>query len=217
MTDGQTEDTLFAIYAAALDAMKTGGPSALARRVTFEAEERGAEALAEPAALAAHMSAVAVGDRLLTKLRLTLATWDADTLGGWNDGTAPRTVERRQRIYELLKLDDELIAAFDAAMPAATDDAVVVSREFKPWYGRVMEERDPFYWQHYADYLASLGWDENSIAALDLNTTRIVERLADPERTRPTKQRGWLLAMSRAARPPTSPVWRPRPSTPATA
>lgn len=193
MTDGQAGDTLFAIYAAALDAMKTGGPSPLARRVTFEAEERGTEALAEPAALVAHMSAVAVGDRLLTKLRLTLATWDADTLGDWNDATAPRTVERRRRIYELLKLDDELIAAFDAAMPAATDDAVVVSRDFKPWYGRVMEERDAFYWQHYADYLASRGWNENAIAALDLNTTRIVERLADPERTEAYQAKGLVV------------------------
>lgn len=193
MTDSQTADTLFAIYAAALDAMKTGGPSALNRRVAFEADDRGAEDLADPAALVAHIGAVAVGDRLVTKLRLTLATWDADTLGGWIDGTDPRTLERRLRIYDLLKLDDRLAAAFDAAMPAATDDAVVVSRSFKPWYGRVMKERDPFYWQHYADYLASLGWDENSIAALDLNTTRIVERLADPEREEAYQAKGLVV------------------------
>jgi hypothetical protein len=193
MTDGTDADTLFAIYAAALDAMKTGGPAELARRVAFEAEDRGADDLAEPAALVAHLSAAAVGDRLLTKLRLTLATWDADTLGGWNEGTAPRTMARRQRVYGLLKLGDELIDAFDTAMPAATDDAVVVSREFKPWYGRVMEARDPFYWQHYANYLASGGWDENAVAALDLNTTRIVERLADPERDEAYQAKGLVV------------------------
>src|SRR4051794_39080234 len=142
--------SLYEVYAAALDAMKTGGPSALGRRVRFEAEERDAEALAEPSVLVAHLDNATIGDRLLVKLRLTLATWDADTLGRWVGGTAPRTDERRKKIYALLKLDEALAAAFDAAMPVATDDAVIVSRNFKPWYGRVMAERDPFYWQHYA-------------------------------------------------------------------
>ncbi|MCW3045756.1 MAG: sle [Solirubrobacterales bacterium] len=193
MPDQATSKTLYDLYAAALDAMKSGGPSALGRRVKFEAEERDTDALAQPSALVEHIAAATVGDRLLTKLRLTLATWDADTLGGWADGAAPRTVDRRARIYELLKLDEDLIAAFDAAMPVATDDAVVVSREFKPWYGRVMAERDPFYWQHYGDYLASRGFDENSIAALDLNTTRIVERLSDPEREEAYQAKGLVV------------------------
>lgn len=190
------EDTgvgLYEVYASALDAMKTNGPSALARRVTFEAEERGREELAQPSALVKHIEAATIGDRLLTKLRLTLATWDADTLGDWINDTQPRTAERRTRIYELLKLDDELIACFNAAMPVATDEAVIVSREFKPWYARVMAEREPFYWQHYADHLAASGWDEDAIAALDLNTTRIVERLADPERTETYQAKGLVV------------------------
>ena len=187
------EAALYEIYAAALDAMKTGGPSALGRRVRFEAEERDAETLAEPSTLVAHLDDATIGDRLLVKLRLTLATWDADTLGQWVDRTAPRTDERRKKIYALLKLDEGLAAAFDAAMPVATDDAVMVSRSFKPWYGRVMAERHPFYWQHYADYLAARGWDENAIAALDLNTTRIVERLSDPEREEAYQAKGLVV------------------------
>lgn len=190
MADG---DALYELYAAALDAMKSGGPSALGRRVRFEAEEHGTEALAESSALAEHIAEATVGDRLLTKLRLTLATWDADTLGDWADGTAPRTLDRRHRIYALLKLDDELVASFDIAMPVATDEAVLVSREFKPWYGRVMAERDPFYWLHYADYLVASGWNENSVAALDLNTTRVVERLGDPERKEAYQAKGLVV------------------------
>ena len=187
------ENKLFEIYAAALDAMKTSGPSALVRRVQFEAHERGVESLADPSALASYLEHAAIGDRLLVKLRLTLATWDADTLGTWVADTAPRTKERRQRIYDLLELDDALIASFDTAMPVATDDAVIVSRTFQPWYGRVMTERDPFYWQHYSDYLAGRGWDEDAIAALDLNTTRIVERLSDPEREEAYQAKGLVV------------------------
>ena len=72
-------------------------------------------------------------------------------------GTTPRrrrTIERRARIYDSLKLEDDLAASFDRAMPVATDEAVIVSRDFEPWYGRVMGDRVPFYWEHYADYLA---------------------------------------------------------------
>ncbi len=193
MADAVTHDGLYDIYAATLGAMQTGGPSGLERRVRFEAEERGDPALADPLALVAHIAGAAVGDRLLTKLRLTLATWDADMLGAWDAGTAPRTIERRARIYELLALGAPLREAFDNAMPVASDDAVVVSREFKPWYGRVMAEHVPFYWQHYAEYLARRGWDENAIAALDLNTSRIVERLADPEREDAYQAKGLVV------------------------
>jgi len=186
-------DPLYDIYAAALDAMKTNGPSTLARRVAFEAGERGSEELGRPSALMEHIEDAAIGDRLLTKLRLALATWDADTLGDWIGSTQPRTVERRVRVYELLRLDDQLTACFNAAMPVATDEAVIVSREFEPWYGRVMAEREPFYWQHYADHLAANRWDEDAIAALDLNTTRIVERLADPERIEAYQAKGLVV------------------------
>lgn len=189
----ESADDLFELYATALDAMKTVGPTALGVRVTFEAQQRGVEELADPSVLIAHVGGADIGDRILKRLRLTLAGWDADSLGTWGDGTAPRTVDRRLRIYELLKLDDATRACFDEAMPVATDEAVVVSRAFKPWYGRVMAEREPFYWAHYAEYLAKKNWDEDGIAALDLNTTRIVERLADPERAEAYQAKGLVV------------------------
>lgn len=186
-------DALYDLYAAGLDAMKTVGPSALPARIRFEAELRGVEGLADPAVLVEHIKGAGIGDRILTRLRLTLATWDADTLGFWGDGTSPRTRERRSRVYDLLQLDEDVRACFDDAMPVATDDAVVVSQEFKPWYGRVMAQREPFYWQHYADYLARRRWHENAIAALDLNTTRVVERLGDPEREEAYQAKGLVV------------------------
>lgn len=178
----ETNETLYEIYAAAFDGMKTSGPSALPIRVEFEARLRGAEGLAAPSTLNQYIANAHIGDRLLSRLRLTLATWDADTLGDWLGETAPRTAERRDLIYGRLGLDPDLRMCFDRAMPVAVDDTVVVSKEFKPWYGRVMAQRDAFYWQRYADYLAGRGWNEDAIAALDLNTTRVVERLADSER-----------------------------------
>lgn len=184
MTELQLDGkALYEVYAASLDAMKVGGPQVLGRRLRFEAESKDQPELAESEALVAYLgSRPPAGDRLLAKLRQTLANWDAEPTGSWTGATPPRSVERRQRIYQLLDLDSRLEGALEAAMPVAPDRSIVISREFKEWYGRVKEEREPFYWQHYAEYLAGRGWDEEAVAALDLNTTRIVERLADPER-----------------------------------
>lgn len=188
----ESSDALHGIYAAALDAMKSGGPSPLPRRVKFEAEERGAAALAAPSILIAHIAAAPPGDRLYKKLRLTLAGWDAATLGTWVGATLPRTEERRELIYELLALDADTTECLAKFIPAAVDKDVVVSRQFKPWYGRVMAERPSFYWDHYADHLSER-WDEDAVAALDLNTTRVVERLGDPEATEAFQAKGLVV------------------------
>jgi Z1 domain len=174
---------LYEIYAASLDAMKAGGPQELSRRLRFEAETQDRTELAEPEELVAYLDQQSPqGDRLRAKLRQTLATWDAEGDGSWTGDTAPRTEDRRARIYELLEIDGSLTTALDELLPVTADGSVLISGRFEKWYGRVREEREPFYWQHYVDYLAEQGWGEDSIAALDLNTTRIVERLADPER-----------------------------------
>lgn len=180
---GHEGAALFEIYAAALDAMNVGGPQDLERRLRFEAESQQRPELAEPGVLIAYLEdRPPSGDRLVVKLKRTFAAWDAESSADWTVGTPPRSEARRHLVYELLELDDRLARRLDADMPAAADRAIVISREFKKWYGRVREEREPFYWEHYADYLTAQGWPEDAVAALDLNTTRIVERLADPER-----------------------------------
>lgn len=185
---------LFQVYAAALDAMSAAGPQDLARRLLFEAESLGQPELAEPTALLGYLDGhPPLDDRLLVKLKRVLATWDADSAPSWAASTEPRTLERRQRIYELLRLDADFAQALDTAFPAVSDEAIIISREFKKWYGRVREEREPFYWKHYAGYLADQGWGEDSVAGLDLNTTRIVERLADPERAEAYQAKGLVV------------------------
>jgi hypothetical protein len=188
-----TRDALYDLYAATFDAMRTVGPGPLTARIDFEAKTNGVEHLAAPAILIDHVAKAQIGDRILGRLRMTLATWDSDTTSSWGEGTEPRTYARRDRIYELLELTDELRACFNEAMPVGVDEAVVISRQFKPWFKRVMTERESFYWTHYAEYLGRKGWNEGSIAALDLNTTRVVERLGDPEREDAYQAKGLVV------------------------
>lgn len=191
MTTGEVQEAspqqdaraLYEVYAASLDAMNVGGPQNLGRRLRFEAGEWARPELAEPEALVSYLAGhPPVTDRLLVKLKRTVAGWDAESESPWTGDTAPRTQARRTLIYQLLGVEGKLLEALASVLPVTTDEAIVISREFEKWYGRVKEEREPFYWRDYADHLASQGWPEESIAALDLNTTRIVERLADPER-----------------------------------
>src|ERR1035438_5262728 len=193
MAKSGNDGALYEIYTAALNAMKNSGPSALARRIAFEAAERDAAQLADPAVLVTHLTGAPVGDRLLVEWRLALANWDAEALKDWVAETEPRTLERRNLIYRLLGIGQDLVDCFDSATPPATDTTVVVSHVSKPWYGRVMAERTPFYWEHYADYLASKRWDPDAIASLGLNTQRIVERLGDPERIDAYQAKGLVV------------------------
>jgi hypothetical protein len=193
MTKGSDDAKLYEIYAAALNAMKSGGPSPLARRIAFEAAERDVTQFADPGLLATHLMSAPVGDRLLVEWRLALANWDAEALKDWVLETQPRTLQRRNLIYQLLGIGQDLVDCFNAATPPATDTTVVISRVFEPWYGRVMAQRAPFYWEHYADYLASKHWHPDAIASLGLNTQRIVERLGDPERTDAYQAKGLVV------------------------
>ena len=56
-----------------------------------------------------------------------------------------------------------------------------------------MAERKSFYWDHYADYLASKRWDPDAIASLGLNTRRIVERVGDPESSEAYQAKGLVV------------------------
>jgi hypothetical protein len=188
-----SDSALYDLYAAALDAMKTGGPGPLGARIDFEAKMQKAEHLAAESVLIEHVGGAQIGDHVLRRLRLTLATWDAESGASWTQNTQPLTEPRRERIYELLSLSEEMRACFDAAMPVAVDEAVVISDEFKPWLSRVMAERESFYWNDYCDYLVERGWKEDSIAALGLNTRRVVERLSDPEREDAYQAKGLVV------------------------
>ena len=94
------EKTLYDLYAATLDGMRTVGPGPFATRIEFEAKTNDLEHLADPSILIDHIAQAQIGDRILGRLRMTLATWDSDTTSSWGEGTEPRTEARRERIYE---------------------------------------------------------------------------------------------------------------------
>jgi hypothetical protein len=168
----------FEVLNSALAGM-TAKPTKLVRALEFAAEQADLEDF-DVAALLAHLQTCGAGDDTLSALRRRLAQWDnAD--GDWTDGTARNSALRRARTYSLLALSDDWIALCDARLPFhPLEEATVISLKRADWYTPAVRAARSFYWDGYAKQLKRSGWDDGAILQLDHNTTRIVEKLADP-------------------------------------
>ncbi|OAV77189.1 Z1 domain-containing protein [Dietzia sp. 111N12-1] len=143
--------------------------------------------------LASFISAAKENDIALTRARSALAWWDAtDTIDF--GGTAPHTVSRRKVIYPALKLGPNSVAAFDQRVDIFEKPAVVISREFEPWYADERPRRANMYWNDYERYLREVKqWPEEAIAALDETTTDVVSRLSRPTREEIKQTKGLVV------------------------
>jgi len=188
-------DVLLQSYLAALGAMKAAGPKGLFRRAEFEAEDHGPGVDVTLDRLLDRLRSSDLNDPLRKQMHLALATWDAASDGAsWTADSEPRTSERRARIYHLLEVDVGLATAFDELFPVKSDETIVISDEFKPWYTDERRAQHEYYWPAYRQHLLDAGgWQPDSIADLDDATTRVVERLSDPYRTDAYQSKGLVV------------------------
>jgi len=188
------DDSLASLYSAAFDGMSTTGPHKLLLRVQNEAALRDAPHLATQAALLEALAAPNGASQLAARIRFELARWDAGIGQGWTASTPPKTTDRRQAIYLRLELPAPIQERFDVLFPVATEGGgVIITADFEDWYGSSLRDRPPFYWKHYETYLATKKWHTDAIANLGLNTTRVVERLADPFRGEAYQAKGLVV------------------------
>ena len=96
-----------------------------------------------------------------------------------------------------LRVDDETAHLLVTLFPmAGSEEPVVIAAEWEPWYGEAVKAQRSFYWEHYSGYLADeRGWDPNAIAALDVATDRVVERLSDPTRAEAYQAKGLVVGL----------------------
>ncbi len=199
MTDTSSSSTvdpaiLVRVYGAVLDGMKHSGPKTLSKRVELEAEDAGVPEAADESRLRAHLVGAPLDDPLRKRMHLALAEWDyAPTDGHWAAGTEPNTAERRAAIYQALGLTAETTAALDELTPFSSDDSIVISREFEPWYTDDFQAEHAFYWNHYESYLSSAGWAADAVGAIDASTTRVLQRLARPTRAEAYQAKGLVV------------------------
>ncbi|MEU3915024.1 Z1 domain-containing protein [Streptomyces sp. NPDC029721] len=171
-----------ALHSAVLSDLDGSKPKGLARALEYQAEdmEPEAAACADEADFQSALKDAHSTHRLVELWRRQLTRWDYAEQPAWTT-TAPRTDERRADVHRLLKLEAATSALLDALIPVSkAAGAVVISPEHKPWYTRQSQLSRPHYWPAYRKLLTEKGWPEDAVAALDVATDQVVERLADP-------------------------------------
>ncbi len=189
-----SEPAVTELLGVSLDAMKTTGPRPLLVRMEMEAQLNGEQIESAEASLSEALQAPPGDSVLAARLRTQLALWDAEGVSAWGQGTEPKTADRRSRVYEQLALPEALQERLTVLFPVARDGGgVVISTSFEPWYAESLGNRPSFYWDHYSEYLGAKGWDPDNVASLGLATTRVVERLADPQRETAYRAKGLVV------------------------
>jgi hypothetical protein len=112
--------------------------------------------------------------------------WDNSKEPSWGDETSRNTLERRSRIYQLLRLADNRTVQVDELIPFyRIEEPLVIAEKPDDWYEPKTGIRD-YYWQTYKSYLQhKKHWKERSIISLDNDTRSILERLRILRLTKP--------------------------------
>jgi Z1 domain len=128
------------------------------------------------------IEAADAADSFLNRLGMQIHKWDAALPGEeWTDRTSASSVERRALIYTRLGIDAKGAALLSEKRPIYHDETVVITAPWEDWYTLDVADDRAFYWPHYRDYLLETrGLPEKSVASLDLATTDVVRRLANP-------------------------------------
>lgn len=182
-------------FLAAVEMMNVQGPRALVACAEFAHD--GAGPLPKSADFCEHLEQSTPNDVLRRRLHVALARWDAsDPSPGWASGTAPNTRERRVQIMQRLDLDGRAEKVFADLFPIANQDApIVIAADWEPWYRTHEQTGRDFYWRAYSRYLHEIkGWDAAAVEqALDVATTCVVERLANPTSEETYQSKGLVV------------------------
>ena len=180
-------------FRAALKMVENGPPKDLVARAQPEAVERGTTL--RPADLTDLLAEADATDPFLSALGMQVHKWDAALpVEDWNMATASSSTERRDRICALLGLDADGSAALLDKRPLFRDETLVITAPWDRWYTAAAADDHAFYWPHYREYLLEVrSWPESSVTSLDIATSDVVERLADPTRAAAHQSKGLVV------------------------
>lgn len=130
---------------------------------------------------------------------IQLARWedaDLDTWTATEDGlpTVPGTDARRARIMELLGLGAESAARIADAFPRHEAGTIVIHdpQDWDPWFTSERLQGRGFYWDAYRRVLEE-NLDAHAVDGIDVATSAVVRRLADPTRAAPYQAKGLVV------------------------
>lgn len=190
-----SNDWRTAAFEAAVRMVEGGPPRNLVARAQPEADERGA--VLTTSDLTEVIAAADEAGLFLSRLGMQIHKWDARADEEWTEGTEgteASTPQRRAVICRKLGIDQDGEAALLVKRPIFRDETLVIAAPWEPWYTPERAAAHEFYWPRYRDYLLAVrGWPTESVTSLDLATSQVVERLADPTRTEAHPAKGLVV------------------------
>ncbi|MGV9827865.1 Z1 domain-containing protein [Gordonia sp. NPDC003429] len=188
-----TRDWLPTSLQQVLSAIGSGPPKNLVDRITPDASDHGVRVTAADVTTVIRDAPAAAP--FLIALGMAVNKWDAAApTVDWAEGTTPSTSDRRALICRKLGLNKAGADALLKKRPVLVDSSLIVTAPWKKWYTPERADSHSFYWPHYRDYLLGVKkWPETSVTAIDLATTRVVERIADPTRVEPHQAKGLVV------------------------
>ncbi|MDY6808084.1 MAG: Z1 domain-containing protein [Actinomycetota bacterium] len=129
-----------------------------------------------------------------TAVRSALTRWDAESDAAWTAGTDANTLERRTLICLRLGLPEAAAAPLTEQYPIGGAPTVIAAQQpWEPWYVPERRAQHDFYWAAYRRVLQRKGWSADTVDGLDIATTEVVRRLADPARDEPYQSKGLVV------------------------
>ena len=188
-------EVLIEAYLDALKSMRDGSPKPLVKRALLIAEDMDGLVDVSAARLVEYLRAADVNDLLFRQLGLALFDWDdRSATETWTAGTHPNSLERRAHTHELLGLDMAAIESMDEHFPPVRETSTIISSDFHAWYPPHGLATRAFYWDQYKKHLIEAkGWHPDSVAGLDEDTRKVVERISDPTRIDAFSARGLVI------------------------
>lgn len=157
-------------------------PKNLLREIDRQFEDDDLEPLTE-SELVRRLTPGDANDAVQRAFHLKLNEWNAaPTLHEKVPGgeTEPFTPERRAQIHTVLGLEESSVRRLSSFFLLKDNSPTVISKkqEWSQWYAP--ESLQGHYWPRYRELLARKNFDPDAIVGLDLATTEVVERLANP-------------------------------------
>ena len=143
------------------------------------------------------IKALLSGDHLLLDYfkRTFFYQWDASTLGSLGFNSAPSTKERREEIYKILEIKQDLIEIFNShigIIVPRNDEIFIDEKQAPSW----VDEENWFYWDKYSKFLLNKYGEQSGleiVRSLDDSSTKILNILQDPTAETISKKKGLVV------------------------
>ncbi|WP_244970681.1 Z1 domain-containing protein [Gordonia jinghuaiqii] len=174
--------------------MSKSDPKPMLKRVCFELDDAGINAVFSENDLVDAIAASDVNAPARYEFHIQLSKWDALPDPRWASSMPPYSQGRRDAILVALGFSDEAQTRINDAFHLNLSGAVVISgkpADWDPWYEA--DAKRSFYWDGYRGVLESKDMDADAIGELNRATDEVVRRLANPAQEHPYQSKGLVV------------------------